>query len=248
LSRLSFQTDVLSDKGGRKQNEDCVDFLLLDNHACWVVADGLGGHGGGAVAARLAVESVLQSFRAVPECSPDALNRYINAANALINDRRRSDAGLSQMRTTVAVLVSDYRGALWAHIGDSRLYYLKQDRIRFQTQDHSVPQVLCNAGEITPTQIRFHEDRNRLLRSLGGDDSPRPTILQTPVMLEERDSILLCTDGFWEYVTEEEILKDLSTAKDARDWLRPAASRLEARPAGDYDNYSAVAVIAAVVH
>lgn len=247
MTGIKFQTGVLSEIGGKKHNEDCLDFLLLDDYACWVVADGLGGHSGGEVAARLAVEAIIQSFRSAPECSPNALRRYLSRANALIEKRRAGDAKLAHMRTTAVLLVSDYRTVLWAHVGDSRLYYLKQNRIYLQTQDHSVPQALCNAGEITPSEIRFHEDRNRLLRSLGGDDSFRLAILETATRLDPHDSFLLCTDGFWEYVTESEIEADRMAAKDAQHWLQTANSRLIARPAADYDNYSAVAVIAGAV-
>jgi serine/threonine protein phosphatase PrpC len=242
MAKLGFQTAVLSHKGGRKQNEDFLDYRLSANHGCWVLADGLGGHGGGEVAANLAVESLIKAFESAPECSPQALSGYVSTAHASVNQRRRADAQLAEMRSTLVVLVSDYEHALWAHVGDSRLYHLRKDRICFQTLDHSVPQALCNAGEITTSQIRFHEDRNRLTRSLGGEDPLRPTILEQALTFEPRDSFLLCSDGFWEYVTESEIEEDRRAASGAEDWLKKAAGRLALRPPENYDNYSAIAI------
>lgn len=84
------------------------------------------------------------------------------------------------MRTTLVILISDFRRAIWAHAGDSRLYWLKKGSIWIQTKDHSVPQRLCDAGEITPDEIRFHEDHSRLLRSLGARTEIRPSLSGEP--------------------------------------------------------------------
>jgi len=206
-----------------------------------VLADGLGGHGGGAAAARLAVETILNTFRATPACDSETLARCLEAANAAVCERQR-DPHLTEMRTTAVVLVTGSATALWAHIGDSRLYYLSGGRIRFQTKDHSVPQAMSNAGDIEPSEIRFHEDRNRLLRSLGSNDNFRPAIQPEAQAIEPGDAFLLASDGFWEYVYETEMEVEFAKSSNPEDWLKRMERRLKERARGDHDNYSAIAV------
>jgi serine/threonine protein phosphatase PrpC len=146
------------------------------------------------------------------------------------------------MRTTAVVLVADTSGAVWGHIGDSRLYMLRSGRVVSQTRDHSVPQSLVDAGEITPAEIRFHEDRNRLLRSLGNGGRLRAALLERPMLLNKGDAFLLCSDGFWEYVTETEMEVDFAKARTPDDWLDRMAVRIRPRAHEARDNCTALAV------
>src|SRR5271166_5081919 len=172
-----FATATISRVGGREANEDSCGFAEVGDMSCWVVADGLGGHVGGKAASSIAVEAVLASFRADPEVSPAALEGHLEAAQNEILRWQGKDPELSHMRTTVVVLLANTDFAVWAHVGDSRLYCLEGGRIIFRTEDHSVPQALVNAGDMSPEDIRYHTDRNRLLRSLGDASSDfRPTI------------------------------------------------------------------------
>lgn len=239
---MKFQTEALSNSGGREENQDSFGYLILDNSACWTIADGLGGHGGGAIASKTAVETILDSFRSSPACTPEALRHYLNSANDAICARQKREANLSMMRTTAVVLLSDFCYASWGHLGDSRLYYIKNGSIQSQTKDHSVPQAMCNAGEITSAEIRFHEDRNRLLRSLGSRENFAPVIEQRAQPLQAGDTFLLCTDGFWEYVTEEEMERMLCGAKEPGVWLERMETQILEQATGDCDNYSALAV------
>jgi serine/threonine protein phosphatase PrpC len=236
-------TDMLTSAGGRSYNEDHCNFLLLPQAGCWVLCDGLGGHGGGANASQLAVDTILQSFRTSPEVSPKALESYLAAANQVIVDQQSSDPALVRMASTAVVLVSDFRQALWAHIGDSRLYHFRGGRAISQTKDHSVAQALADSGEIAPSQIRFHPDRSSLRRSLGKAEQTQPTVLSAALPLQAGDAFLLASDGFWEYVTETEMEIELSKAMTPADWLRTMERRLRTKANGDFDNYSAVAVL-----
>lgn len=235
---FTFRTAALSHAGGRPGNEDACGYRA----GCWVVADGLGGHGGGDVAARLAVDALLRCADPLPPPDAEGLLRGLAAAEQAIRQRQAEEPRLSRMRTTVVWLCSDGRQALWAHLGDSRLYHFREGRIRFQTRDHSVSQVMANVGEIDPSEIRFHEDRNRLLRSLGNDRGQRPTLAEAPLPLQAGDVFLLCTDGFWEYVTEAEMEVTLAKAADPEQWLQTMAAGLRRRAAPDHDNYTALAV------
>ncbi|MFN7937686.1 MAG: protein phosphatase 2C domain-containing protein [Bryobacteraceae bacterium] len=242
---MRFLTHTLSRGGGRDINQDAAEHSVAGELACWALADGLGGHGGGEEAARLATESVMHAFRSHAECSPSALLTYIEFARTAVNKRQDEQAMLSGMRTTLVVLVSDLRNALWAHVGDTRLYLFREGQLARQTLDHSVPQAMVDAKQIDARKIRNHEDRNRLLRSIGGREEVRATIEEQPHALHPGDAFLLCTDGFWEYVTETAMEVDLAKSASPADWLRYMELRIRAAAPADQDNYSAIGVFAA---
>ncbi|MGH9675142.1 MAG: PP2C family protein-serine/threonine phosphatase [Bryobacteraceae bacterium] len=193
---IELSWDMLSSAGGREENEGRCNFLALEQAACFVVADGLGGHGGGEIAAELAVDTVLQCFHESPRCSIEWLEESVQSANAAILERQSAEPALAKMRSTATVLVTDYESARWAHVGDSRVYHFRGGAVASQTSDHSVSQALADAGEITSEEIRFHEDRSRLRRCLGAQGQNRPTVLDVAVRLEPGDALLLCTDRF----------------------------------------------------
>jgi serine/threonine protein phosphatase PrpC len=233
---------MLSAAGGRRENQDAVDHLVLAHFGCWVIADGLGGHGGGAMAAKTAVKAIIESFQKAPSCSAESLLGYFARAQDSIRALQHKEAHWSEMATTAVILLSDLDSVLWGHVGDSRLYFFRQGTLEHQTLDHSLPQALCSAGEITPGEIRFHEDRNRLLRALGQNDGVQPAIHDERRPLERGDVCLLCTDGFWEYVTEEEMQLELRRSPTPESWLRRMESRLNQGASGEHDNYSGLAV------
>ncbi len=239
MTPLHFTTALLSRTGERTNNEDACGY----RDGCWVVADGLGGHGGGEVAARLAVEALLAAWDPAAPLTAEALTQGLEAAAAAIHSRQAEDPGLSGMRTTLVVLASDGARALWAHVGDSRLYRLRDGRVRFQTEDHSVPQALVRAGELTPAGVRDHPDRNRLLRALGDGQPPRLTLAPAPLDLRAGDAWLLCSDGFWEAVTEGEMEVALAKAGDAADWLERLELVLRRQAKPGQDNYTALAIL-----
>jgi serine/threonine protein phosphatase PrpC len=240
---MQLVSAAISKPGGRVKNEDAWGSEQMNRHAgCWVLADGLGGHGGGDAASRLAVEHSLAAFRRNATVAPQTLEYYLASAQAAILAGQKGTATLSQMRTTLVILLSDFHTALWAHIGDSRLYYFRAGRLILQTLDHSVPQALVDAGALQPDMIRHHPDRNQLLRSLGSADPLHPTLLAQPVALAAGDAFLLCSDGFWEYVLEAEMEKELAEASNPKAWLTRMEAHLLWRAPAWHDNYTAVAV------
>lgn len=229
--------------GGREEQQDYCDFLIVDKLqcGCWVVADGLGGHTGGTVASRLAVCSILDSFAKRPEVSGEALRSYIESAHKAILAQQECDRRLSSMQTTVVTLLLSPTMAIWGYVGDSRLYHFRKDRIIYVSKDHSVTQALVDAGKIHNRDIRFNVNRNRLLRSLGTREELQPEIAEIR-RHEPEDCFLLCTDGFWEHVWEEEMEADLQKANGPNQWLESLEGRLLRRVTGEFDNYSALAV------
>lgn len=243
MTSLRYSTATLSHAGGRSYNEDCLGFHERANGGCWVLADGLGGHGGGEVAAEIAVQTLLQFDNSQNIVAPDQILAAFEQADATIRARQETEPRLSRMRSTLAALVCHDGHAFWAHLGDTRIYFLRNSRIHFQTADHSVPWALVRAGEITLADVRHHEDRNRLLRTLGNDKGVRPDISTPPDPLQPGDAFLLCTDGLWEYVTEAEMEITFTKSKAPADWLGKMETILLNNCSDDHDNYSALAVM-----
>jgi len=241
---MKADTACLSKPGGRKVNQDACGFDESEAGSCWVLADGLGGHAGGETASRMAVESVLPNFRIETAFSPQGMSDCFTNTQKAIQDKAAAEPALSEMRTTLVVLACSNDGqAFWGHVGDSRLYWFRQGRIWHQTRDHSVPQMLVDAGKLKPEEIRGHEDQNRLTRAMGQDGAIRPTVLQAPLTVENGDAALLCSDGIWGLILEQEMEADLQSAGSAQEWLAGLEKRLLARAAGPYDNYTAIAVL-----
>ncbi|MBF0101187.1 MAG: serine/threonine-protein phosphatase, partial [Desulfobacterales bacterium] len=168
---MNLLTVSLSKPGGRKENQDYCGYKTINSITCYVMADGLGGHKGGAIASKIAVETILKSFESTPELSVTAIERYIESAQTAILSQQEIEPKLFNMRTTILVFIVDQTRALWAHIGDTRLYHFSKGSIVFQTKDHSLPQAMADAGKIDISEIRHHDDRNRLLRSLGNAEN-----------------------------------------------------------------------------
>lgn len=218
-----------------------MQFRIRGSHAFAIVCDGLGGHCGGERASRTAVDAAIAGFAAdLLRIDRDALSSWLEAAHAGVRDMQNASAEFANMRTTAVALLTDGESAVWAHAGDSRLYHLRAGRIVAQTRDHSVPQLLADAGEIDASGIRFHEDRNRLLRALGSAVELKITG-STKIDVVRGDAFLLCTDGFWEWVLEEEM--EAALLADPAAWLDSMERILLAKASGDFDNYSAVAVV-----
>ena len=240
---MRFLTEMLTEVGGRQVNEDRCNFLEANGTTCWVVTDGLGGQGGGDVASQLATDAILSRFQQDAGVSSEVLRSSLLEADKAVASHQDREPRLAGMRTTVVVLLANPQQAQWAHIGDSRLYHFRGGQVVFQTEDHSVTQALAKAGQISQREIRFHEDRSRLLRSLGGLEEPRLTMLDVPLSLQAGDAFLMATDGFWEHVTETEMEVELAKSDEPAGWLRRMQIRLRQRAVGGYDNYTAIGVL-----
>jgi serine/threonine protein phosphatase PrpC len=232
----------LSARGGRAKNEDRCGEGGAGPRRIFVVADGLGGHAAGEVAAEAAVAALVGGFARAPALSAGGLRALFAAAHAAVREAERRDPRAFGCRTTAVALATDGERALWGHVGDSRLYHLRGGRVASQTADHSVPQALVQAGLLDPSGIRAHPDRNRLLRCLGGEGPWEPGLAPAPIELTDGDAFLLCTDGFWELVTEAEMEEALEGAADPSAWLRRLEALLLERARGEFDNYSATGV------
>lgn len=238
---MKFLTAAYSNSGGRGNNEDCADYFTADDGSCgaWLVADGLGGHKDGEVASRIAIETGIQMFHDNSDIDASNITDIFNAANNKILTSQENHFG---MKTTLVGLFAKGGEAVWAHVGDTRLYYFSDYQLKFQTKDHSVSQIAVNMGEITLEEIRGHADRSKLLRALGDREDIKSEIAKRTISLRPGDAFLMCTDGFWEYVYETEMQIDLAKAATPDQWLMLMAARLYNRAPENNDNNTAVAV------
>lgn len=240
---MKFTHATLSHPGGRKVNEDASGNQMISaGQGCWVVADGLGGHGGGDVASGIVVGTIVEAYRINPEFSAMHLGEMLELAQQALLRRQQDDSRLGGMRSTAVVLLLDDAKALWTYVGDTRLYHFTNKQIVQQTKDHSVPQAMVDAGDIDYDDIRHHEDRNRLTRSLGNDGKVRTTILEQPVTISAGNVFLICTDGFWEFITETEMEATLAESDTPEKWLVKMEAILLSNASSGHDNYTATAI------
>ena len=232
-----------SDTGGRNDNEDSFGYAQSRPGAFWAsIADGLGSYGGGKTASEIAVGEARAFFARRSFCSPGELNQLFDTVNRKIL-RQQSDG--VKMRTTAVFLAAGGTRLIWGHVGDSRMYHYLNGTLVRHTFDHSIPQLAVARGEIRRDQIPDHPDRNKLTRALGVQ-GVRPEI-HGPVRLDRGvHSFLLCTDGFWEYVTEDEMRSDLLESRSPDEWLGRMRGRLQLRCGDGNDNNTAVTVFAQV--
>lgn len=225
-----------TDIGGRPENEDSLAAVIRDDMALFAVADGLGGHGGGGDASGIAVDTLSRGFGGDP--ASFKLETAVLDANARIRDAQSSLR--CDMMTTIAAVVVGRGTIRMASVGDSRIYAFKNGKIVFQSRDHSVPQMLADLGSISPEDIRTHTDRNVITSCLGASDELSASV--TEFGAECADALLLCSDGFWEYVREDDMLSALESAKTPREWLDKMLVILKNTRTPDCDNSTAVCV------
>ena len=215
---------------------------VRDRKGCYVVADGMGGHCGGEVASSIVTTAFTTAFAAVEPLSHASLTKVLLHTHDEVRRAQHEMHTLSQMSSTVVALCRQDENVLWGHVGDSRLYHLREGRIIEHTRDHSVCQSLVDRGEIMLQDIRFHEDRSQLLSGIGMMGELREEVLHKSCAVQPGDAFLLCTDGWWEYVIEPEIEVDYMKSQTPSEWLSRMEDRIVRQAQAGHDNYSAIAV------
>lgn len=231
----------ITNQGNRNINEDCIGYDSLGGSFCFVVCDGLGGMGRGDEASKCVVESVLGYYREVSNCF-DMDVAFVRAQERLLSLQRDNNA-TKQMKTTAVILFIKDETACFGHIGDSRLYYFHGDGY-IRTLDHSIPQMLVQSGELNEADIRFHRDRNKLVRVMGNawGDANAYTVMRD-VMIEENGAFLLCTDGFWELIDENHMVKAFRKSRSSKRWISLMKKQVIKNGKNrNMDNYSAIAI------
>ena len=230
--------------GDRKGNEDRVGYSYSRDVLLMVIADGMGGHLQGEVAAEIAVAEITRRFQ------QEARNRLkrpfdflvsaIQSAHRAIVSHAVEHNLLECPRTTCVACIVQGGRAYWAHAGDSRLYLLRRGELVATTLDHSKVQQMIEAGAITPEAAARHPDRNKIFSCLGG---VVPPVIDTGqnVQLEIGDTILLSTDGFWSQIPAS-ILGTMLKKGTVMDLMPGLLSEAQRRAQGESDNLSVVAM------
>jgi PPM family protein phosphatase len=205
---MKFTIYQNSRQGPRQYNQDRLAYSYSKDALLLVVADGMGGHRHGEVAAQLAVNAMTEAFQrlAVPTLSSPAkfLIDHIQQIHDMIDQLTQDREMLESPRTTIVAAVVQ-RGMLYcAHVGDSRLYHFRDGHLLYRTEDHSIVQSLYNKGMIEKGDMSSHPYRHKVYSCLGGDTPPKIDLSDRQELLEG-DTILLCTDGVWDPLTDEQI-------------------------------------------
>jgi protein phosphatase len=233
-----------SRKGGRRSNQDRMGYLYTRDSMLLVVADGMGGHARGEVAAQKTLQTMASIYQrdAKPMLADPAryLEECVMAAHRELH-RYRAENNLPEApRTTVVACVVQEGVATWAHVGDSRLYLLRGGRIVARTLDHSRVHHLVSSGLIQPEDAKDHPERNRIFNCIGAYIAPTVE-MGRPTALRSGDTLLLCTDGLWGALTDRQI-GDAFTSSTV---MRAVPELMEfalAKAGDDADNCTAIAM------
>lgn len=196
----------------RRNNEDSISVRICKDQSSWrehghffLVADGMGGHAVGELASKMASETVPHTFfKNKPGPVGKSLKSAIEVANQAINERGMANREFMRMGTTCSSLCLCSEGAVIGHVGDSRVYRVRKNRIDQLTFDHSLQWELIRQGRMKPEEVYLNEPRNVITRSLG----PEPVVkvdIEGPYPVEEGDSYVLCSDGLTSHLKDEEI-------------------------------------------
>jgi serine/threonine protein phosphatase PrpC len=173
-----------------------------------VLADGMGGHRHGEVAAQLAVKTLTEAFQrlALPTLISPAkfLTDHIQQIHDMIENVRQTDELADSPRTTIVAAIVQRNTLYCAHVGDSRLYHFRDGHLLFRTEDHSIVQSLYRKGLINQDEMATHPYRNKIYNCLGGDNIPQIDLADKHELIDG-DIIMLCTDGVWNVVNDKEI-------------------------------------------
>lgn len=233
---------TFTDKGGRPVNEDSIGAFQKGDNSCFILCDGLGGHGMGDEASAL----VVGVFESMFNNSDDMVNfvgQSFVAGQQILMQEQIDKHAKHRMKTTGVAVVTDDTNAYIGHVGDSRAYVFKKNKVKCRTIDHSVPQMLALSHDIKESEIRNHPDRSLLLKVIGVEWEEPQYELMAPIPLKKCQAFLLCSDGFWELIEEKEMCSLLKGSNTVEEWLQSMVEVVKANGVGkNMDNFSAIAV------
>ena len=206
---MNWRFGLASHIGGREEQQDRVEVIASPHGDDYlvVVADGMGGHHGGALAAQAVIDSSKAYFHKAKTNDPLAsLEELCSEAHQTVNGV--GEQGSQSPGSTCVMLHLSADEACWAHVGDSRLYHFRNGEVLTQTRDHSVVQLLVSRGEMAEHEMADSPLKNQLYMRLGGEQHPKPDLGAAEV--QEGDVFLLCSDGFWDAVEHHEVCAVLS--------------------------------------
>lgn len=242
---MQFSVYQESHIGGRKVNQDRMGYSFTRDALLLVLADGMGGHLRGEVAATVALQTISSMFQQQAQPYVKKPQRFLeeafHAAHRDIHQYRVEQQMPEAPRTTIVACLIQHNTATWAHCGDSRLYWMREGRILARTRDHSNVENLIAKGLALPSERTTHPDRNKLFNCLGADSLPKVEVSAGASVLPG-DLLLLCSDGLWSVLPDD----DLARRLHAQTVVRAVPDILQAAlkaAGGASDNVTALAIM-----
>jgi serine/threonine protein phosphatase PrpC len=231
--------------GAREDNQDKAAAAVGEQAALLLAIDGMGGHADGARAAEIAQKVLVDAFWATPQPIFDPigfLHVTIGRAHEEVVKLGSNLPLEHRPRATCAVCLVQQGSTWWAHVGDSRIYHLRNGAVLQRTRDHSHVELLLREGLITPEQVRGHPMRNFVECCLGGDPILPDMTLGPRRSVQAGDVLLVCTDGLWGSLQDEDLAAGLSGSEILRSSLPVLGKRAVVKGGAGSDNTSAAAL------
>ncbi len=242
---MNVETAQVSRQGNRSDNQDRASIVVTDTRILLAVADGMGGHIGGDVAAETAIDALVRCFKRQKGGIRDAgdfLRESIAEAHEAVVMLGAALAPELRPRTTITVcLVADNCGT-WAHVGDSRIYLIRDQKVAVRTRDHSAVELLVQQGLLKDADVHTHPMRNFVEQCLGGEPELPNMTIADPKPFMPGDIVVLCSDGFWAPLSDDYLAKELSLNLELQTTLDVLAAEAEERASPSSDNVTAVAL------
>ncbi|HEY5602984.1 MAG TPA: protein phosphatase 2C domain-containing protein [Gammaproteobacteria bacterium] len=239
---MKYDISKASRLGNRKSNQDRMGVVENRHAVLLVVADGLGGHAGGDLAAETVVDCAIRLFNSAahPIQKPALLiNEIFLRAQRDVLSLANARTPPIQARSTCVVCIIQDGFACWGHLGDSRLYVIRNQAVVTRTIDHSRVENLFQQGLITEQEKSNHPDKNLITRCIGSENHrPQPTI-SVPFPLERNDVILLCSDGFWSPLPDQDLINGVQK-QNFNDVIEDLTSDAEETSYPNSDNISVI--------
>lgn len=238
-------------QGGRPYQEDDFGFLNdvketdpRPSHLLVVLADGMGGHSGGAHASALAVDTFLATYQGSPGSVTDRMVKSLHESNDRIRTDSEGDPQLAGMGCTLVAAAFLDDGLVWVSVGDSPFWRFRDGSIKQLNEDHSMAPLIAQqvtAGALSPEEAARHPHRNALRSALIGEPIPKLDLRESPVRLKEGDKFLIASDGM-QTLSDQEIAAILAENADALDLARKLLRAIEGKNRKGQDNTTAIVV------
>lgn len=238
-------------QGGRPYQEDDFGFLNdlketdpRPSHLLVVLADGMGGHSGGAHASALAVDTFLGAYQGAKGSVSERLFKSLNETNDRIRDDAARDTKLAGMGCTFVAVAFLDDGLVWASVGDSPFWRLRDGVLKQLNEDHSMAPLIAqqvSAGALSPEEAARHPHRNALRSALIGEPIPKLDLRESPIRLKPGDKFLIASDGL-NTLSDQEIAAILAEDADALDLARKLLLGVEGKKRRGQDNTTAIVI------
>lgn len=238
---MKFKYVTLTDTGlKRTENEDAFGVYDVEEGLLIVVCDGLGGNKAGDVASKLAVQTIAKTFQSLKDTEYlERIKLSILAANRIVIEESNKDFDMKGMATTVETLFLKDDTAYWGHVGDSRIYYIKGDKLKQLSKDHSLVQKLIDEGYLTLKEAENHPNKNIIMRALGDSENVEVDISKLKINPNDSGKFFICTDGVTTVLHNDE-LENILVNDNAHYISEVIANLVEKR--GAPDNYTFVII------